>query len=220
MITELDAVKYSDYSEWKPEDYLSEYYSELMPDEQFAMEFLADWAGKTPFAPTALEFGCGPTVHHLFPIAQVAGEIHMAEYLSSNREAVQDWIDRKPGAHNWDEFARETLRLRGHESPGMDEIQQVQDEARRRITAILPGDAFDPDPLGAGAARFVSAGHEPLLRGGGVDGSRQMVRLHAQYPEPGRARRNGVPVRVRRGEPLLRRRPQLPPAPASRPTTP
>ena len=148
MITETESVEYSDYSEWLPEDYLTEYYSELMPDEQFAMEFLADWAGKTPYAPTALEFGCGPTVHHLFPIAKAAGEIHMAEYLASNRQAVQDWIDRKPNAHNWDEFAKETLRLHGVDAPTTQEIAQVQDEARRRITAILPGDAFDQDPLG------------------------------------------------------------------------
>ncbi|BDI31903.1 hypothetical protein CCAX7_39540 [Capsulimonas corticalis] len=148
MITETEKVVYSDYSDWKPEDYLTEYYSELMPDEQFAMEFLADWADKTPYAPIAVEFGCGPTVHHLFPIAHVAGEIHMAEYLASNRQAVQDWVDRKASAHNWDEFAKETLRLRGEDSPTPAQIERVQDDARQRITAIIPGNAFDTDPLG------------------------------------------------------------------------
>ncbi|MCW3061620.1 MAG: hypothetical protein JWQ02_3441 [Capsulimonas sp.] len=149
MMTELETVEYADYSEWKPEDYLTDYYSELMPDEQFAMEFLADWADRTPHTPLAVEFGCGPTVHHLFPMAQLADEIHMAEYLASNRQAVQDWIDRKPNAHNWDEFAAEAVRLRGVASPTPEQIQEVQDEARRRVTAIFPGDAFDSDPLGA-----------------------------------------------------------------------
>jgi hypothetical protein len=42
--------------------------------------------------PVALEFGCGPTVHHAFPLVNVAGEVHMAEFLASNRAQIEKWL--------------------------------------------------------------------------------------------------------------------------------
>lgn len=37
-----------DYSDWEPQDYLAEYYQEVMPDEQFALEFLVESLQKMP----------------------------------------------------------------------------------------------------------------------------------------------------------------------------
>lgn len=53
-----------------------------MADEKFALKFLVEAMQKMPIIPAALDFGCGPTVHHLFPLVPKVQEMHMAEYLA------------------------------------------------------------------------------------------------------------------------------------------
>jgi hypothetical protein len=148
MTTSAPAIEYAPYTEWKPEDYLNEYYSEVMPDERFAMEFLVESLAKTEPVSVAVEFGCGPTVHHMLPMATKATEIHMAEYLENNRQEVEKWLAKAPNSHNWHDFTLETLRLEGIENPTPEQIEERETLARQRVKCVLPGDAFDADPLG------------------------------------------------------------------------
>lgn len=148
MATATPPVAYSSYNEWKAEDYLTDYYAEVMPDERFAIEFLVEALSKTDSVPLALEFGCGPTVHHMLPMVPKAGEIHMAEFLANNRVEVEKWLASQPGSHNWNEFTRETLHLEGIENPTQEQIDEREAQARQRVTCVLPGDAFDANPLG------------------------------------------------------------------------
>ena len=46
-----------------------DYYLEVQPDEQATMRFLSEAAALVGDVPLLLEFGCGPTVHHLLPFA-------------------------------------------------------------------------------------------------------------------------------------------------------
>jgi hypothetical protein len=64
MTAVLPEIQIADYSEWEPKDYLADYYREIAPDERYAMEFLVESLRRTPEVPVALEFGCGPTLHH------------------------------------------------------------------------------------------------------------------------------------------------------------
>jgi hypothetical protein len=148
MATVNPAVEYSSYTDWKAEDYLKDYYSEVMPDEQFAMEFLIESLRKTAPVDIAVEFGCGPTVHHTLPMIPYAKEIHMAEFLEGNRAEVEKWLAHAPGAHDWTEFTRETLRLEGNDNPSEEQIREREAAARRQVTKVSPGDAFDTNPLG------------------------------------------------------------------------
>jgi hypothetical protein len=75
-------------------------------------------------------------------------EIHLAEYLPANREEVKRWIEEKDGAHDWQAFAAETLRLEGNPSPTDFEVREREQQTRQRITCLLPGDAGDVHPLG------------------------------------------------------------------------
>jgi hypothetical protein len=150
-VQQTEDVQYAEYTEWKPEDYLTDYYSEVMPDERFALEALVDWVrmlGPEPI-PVALEFGCGPTVHHLFPVAPYIRDIHMAEYLESNRGEVERWLRGQAGAHNWSAFTSLTLQLEGNASPTEGQIAAREQELRSRVSRVLPGDARDPNPMGA-----------------------------------------------------------------------
>jgi SAM-dependent methyltransferase len=148
MATKQSEIHYADWCEWEPKAYLAEYYVEVMPDEQFAMEFLVESLRKTPPVSVALDFGCGPTVHHIFPVVPQAQGIHLAEYLPANRAAVERWLAGRDDAHDWRPFTRETLRLEGNPQPTEAEVEAREQEARARITCVLPGDAGDADPLG------------------------------------------------------------------------
>jgi hypothetical protein len=148
MTTQQSEVQYADWSEWQPQEYLTEYYTEVMPDERFAMEFIVESLRKVGPVPVALDFGCGPTVHHVFPLVPKAEEIHLAEYLAGNRAAVEAWVAGQENAHDWLAFSQETLRLEGSADVAEPAARAREEEIRQRITQVLPGDAGDTDPLG------------------------------------------------------------------------
>jgi hypothetical protein len=148
------APAFAPWSEWKPEEYLHEYYRDVEPDERFLLEFLVEVMGELPPVPVALDFGCGPTVHRLFPLVPRAQEFHLAEYLPVNRDAVSRWAAGRPGAHDWSLFARETLRLEGGLEPADGQVRAREQAARERITRILSADAGDRDPLGPARRGF------------------------------------------------------------------
>ncbi len=147
---------FSDYSAWDPKQYLAEYYAEVMPDEKFALEFLVEAARRVPAETSMmLEFGCGPTVHHLFPLVGRVAEIHLAEYHPGNRAEIENWLKGKPGAPNWLDFASETLALENGGAAALNADAQAREElVRARVTRVLPGDAFDANPLGANRRGF------------------------------------------------------------------
>src|SRR5690242_10492714 len=153
-MTKSADIEYASWSEWEPKDYLSEYYNEVMPDERFAMEFLVESLCKMPSVPVALDFGAGPTVHHIFPLAPKVAEIHLAEYLPANRAEIEKWLARYDDAHDWHAFALETLRLEGYSAPTSADVAAREQKTRTRITRILPADAGNTDPLGIACREF------------------------------------------------------------------
>jgi hypothetical protein len=139
---------YSEFDEWSAKDYLSEYYSSVMADERFALEFLVDSMRAMPSVPLGLDIGCGPCVHHVFPLLPKVQEVHLADYVAGNREQIRIWLDRSHAAHDWRPFATETLRLeRGSPASGA-EVRTRETLARARITEVLPTDIRAADPLG------------------------------------------------------------------------
>lgn len=154
MTAVLPEIQIADYSEWEPKDYLADYYREIAPDERYAMEFLVESLRRTPEVPVALEFGCGPTLHHALPLAAKAREVHLAEYLAGNRDEVRRWLENSPGAHDWREFSVYTLQLEGVREPTDAEAAARERMVRERVTALTPGDAHDADPLGPARRGF------------------------------------------------------------------
>jgi hypothetical protein len=146
--THAAEVEYSQWEEWNPADYNKEYYSEITLDGRYLMEWVVESVAASPPVDVALEFGSGPTVLHLFPLVAKANEIHVAEYLPVNREEVQRWVRNDPGTHNWRQFTTEFLHMEGNTEPTDAEAQAREDEVRRRITQVMPGDAGLDDPLG------------------------------------------------------------------------
>ncbi len=145
---------YSDWNEWNPRDYIAEYYSEVIPDCRFAMEWLLDSLADTPPVDQALEFGSGPIPVFTFPLSLRAREIHIAEYLEVNRRELSNWVENTSDAHDWLHFSQEMLRLQGHPLATEAQARAIESATRARIKSIEGGDAHQKDPLGADKRGF------------------------------------------------------------------
>jgi hypothetical protein len=142
-------------TDWKPAEYLEDYYRDVEPDELATIAFFVDaLQGERPAGP-ALVFGAGPTLHHAFPVTRKATEIHCGDYLPANLAEIRRWIDRDPGAHDWRAFVGHALACEGLADPSPADIARREEATRALITRLLPVDLRLADPLmGAAAAGY------------------------------------------------------------------
>jgi hypothetical protein len=142
---------------WDPGRYLDEYYREVQADEQHTIRFLVEALRDTPPGQTVLIFGTGPTLHHVFPVAGRAAEIHLTDYLEGNLGEIRRWLERDPGAHDWRPFVRYTLQCEGLESPTPQQVEKREERTRTTVTRLLTADARHPRPLADQYDTVVSA---------------------------------------------------------------
>ena len=144
-------------TDWDPGRYLAEYYSEVQADEQHTIRFMVEALRDTPTGQTVLIFGTGPTLHHAFPVAGRAAEIHLADYLERNLDEIRRWLRRDPGAHDWRPFVRYTLQCEGIDSPTPEQVEQREERTRTTVTSMLTADARRRPPLDSEYDAVVSA---------------------------------------------------------------
>ncbi len=147
-------IEYTAYKNLDPKEYLAEYYTNIIFDEQLCLEFLTDSLRKISPISVVLEFGSGPVVSHLIPLTAKAQEIHVADYLAGNRAEIEKWITKEPDAYNWRPFTLEILRLESNSSPTEAEAEKREQQTRDRITEVLFCDLTQPDPLGSQRREF------------------------------------------------------------------
>lgn len=141
---------------WAPAEYLADYYSAVAIDEQDTIAFFAEAARRMPPGEPALVFGVGPTLHHVFPIATRASEIHLGDYLRCNLDEISRWIRKDKGAHDWQPFVSYTLRCEGMPDPARRDILDREQLTRAKITTLLEVDIRNDLPL-ADAQRCYAA---------------------------------------------------------------
>jgi NNMT/PNMT/TEMT family len=147
-------IEYTAYKNLVPKDYLAEYYTNIILDEQLCLEFLTDSLRKISPISVALDFGSGPVVSHLIPLTAKAEEIHVAEYLADNRAEIKKWITKQADAYNWRTFTLEILRLEGNSNPTDAEAEKREQQTRDRITEVLFCDLNQADSLGSEKREF------------------------------------------------------------------
>ncbi len=138
--------------EWIPREYLRQYYSQdFIPDDEEAIyqRLIAYLQRRRRTFARVLEFGCGPTVHHLTPLAPWAGEIHLADYLSENLAEVNRWLRDEAEAFNWDINVRRALEIETSRAVTAEEIEARKQLIRNKVTALKPCDVRHAQPLGA-----------------------------------------------------------------------
>jgi len=136
------------FNQWSPAAYLATYYAKVEPEERHTLRFLVREARNLAPGATVLEFGVGPTLHHLLPLAPHVARIHVADLLPANLEAVRQWCVEEPGAFDWSAFTREVLLYEGIRRPSGQEIDTRERLTRERLTLRLVGDARHRHPLG------------------------------------------------------------------------
>ncbi|MGO4841693.1 hypothetical protein AB4144_56470, partial [Rhizobiaceae sp. 2RAB30] len=95
----------------------------------------------------ALVFGVGPTLHHVFAMAERASEIHLGDYLRCNLDEISRWIRKEKGAHDWQPFVSHTLRCEGAADPSCMDVHAREQLTRAKITTLLAVDMRNDPPL-------------------------------------------------------------------------
>jgi len=149
----LDAFE----TDWVPREYLTDYYSEVEPDEVETIAFFVDAMRQADRDEPVLYFGVGPTLHHVFLAADRASEIHLADYLPANLREIERWLSREPDAHDWSAFVRYTLEREGARTPSDVDVAAREQRTREKITRLLTADARDPEPLPQRYSTVISA---------------------------------------------------------------
>jgi hypothetical protein len=138
------------FSEWQPSAYLRHYCATVADDERATLRFLVEELAAYGPARRALDFGAGPTLHHLLPVAALAGEIDVADLLDANLDEIRRWLRGAPNAHDWGHFTRAVLGFEGRAADAQ-AVSRREHLLRRRIRRLQCADASRPDPLGADA---------------------------------------------------------------------
>jgi hypothetical protein len=90
--------------DWVPKEYLTNYYTAIDADERHTIAFLVDAVRSCQPGEPILLFGVGPTLHHVFPVACRASEIHLGDYLPANLSEIERWIAREHQTQCWRPF--------------------------------------------------------------------------------------------------------------------
>ncbi|MBI1760811.1 MAG: hypothetical protein HYR56_05170 [Acidobacteria bacterium] len=147
---------------WDARAYLRHYYSQaFIPDDEEAIyqrlipyfqqrgQQRAQHGGRR-FA-RALDFGCGPTLHHLNLLAPWADELHAADYLPGNLQEIQRWLRAEPEAHDWDLKIRRVIEVETQAAVTDAMLAARKALLRQRLTTLKPCDVRQADPLGDGS---------------------------------------------------------------------
>jgi len=135
-----------DWNSWNPKLYLDMYFNHLGDDSFAAWRFLISAFKKIKAPVPILDFGSGPTIFSVIPMAPYATEIHMCEYLESNRNEVSDWLIGKPDAFDWSSCIKEVLILEGKKGTPM-EVKERENLIKKKVTKVIECDASKTFPL-------------------------------------------------------------------------
>lgn len=138
----------STWKKWDAKQYLLDFYGgNVSTDEIETISFLAQLAKNNP-QHRVLDFGCGPTLHHIFPFVPYVSEIHVADLLKSNLFEVSKFINNDSDAHNWDKYIEYALICEGNKKPNTGAIAERRLATSQKITKVIEADAREVDPMG------------------------------------------------------------------------
>ena len=144
-----DATSRDQYvAHFDPQRYLSQYYShhQLAADDAELFRIMSSWLKSIGRVfDSALDVGCGPTIHNTFAIAPYARRIELADFLPANLAEVRKWLDDAPDAHDWDPLFRGVLECQGVETSQLEARKALY---RSRVSALRSCDLHKPNPLG------------------------------------------------------------------------
>ncbi len=146
----------ADYGEWRARDYYKTYYSEVvLPDEQRVLAYQIDVmrAASARFG-TALEYGCGPTLHRAIAAAPYVFRMDMSDWLADNLVCVRDWLNDEPSNADWNRFSRYVMACEERKRIDSTAVRAREQKTRKTIRDLYVSDARWRHPLGPERERF------------------------------------------------------------------
>lgn len=140
-------TKTKTFFEFKPYEYLSHYYNNIGPENDFLLRALVTAYKQIKRKKSLLIFGSGPTIYSSIPASAWVKEIFFAEYLSENLDEVRKWIQKDKDAFNWDNYISGSLKYEGKKTSKV-AVCNRRNLIQKKTQDYLFCDARDEFPLG------------------------------------------------------------------------
>ncbi|XP_077161293.1 nicotinamide N-methyltransferase-like isoform X2 [Paroedura picta] len=92
---------------------------------------------------TLIDIGSGPSIYQLLSACECFQEIIATDYTDQNREEMQRWLRKEPGAFDWSPYVKYVCELEGDR----EKWAQKEEKLRRAIKQVLKCDVTQPNPL-------------------------------------------------------------------------
>nr|XP_056716364.1 nicotinamide N-methyltransferase-like [Euleptes europaea] len=131
-------------------DYLETYYT-FSPEKEaenalatFTMKNLhKSFFGGGLKGDTLIDIGSGPTIYQFLSACEFFREIIASDYTDQNREEMQRWLKKEPGAFDWSPVVKYVCELEGDR----EKWAQKEEKVRSSIKQVLKCDVTQPNPL-------------------------------------------------------------------------
>uniref|UniRef100_A0A8C5WW90 Nicotinamide N-methyltransferase n=1 Tax=Laticauda laticaudata TaxID=8630 RepID=A0A8C5WW90_LATLA len=133
-----------------PKDFLESYYtlsSGNNAESDFLIFFLKNlhkiFTSGDIKGDTLVDIGSGPSIYHFLFACESFREIIATDYTDQNREEMQRWLRKEPGAFDWTPIMKYVCELEGDG----EKWPEKEEKVRRAIKQVLKCDVTKPKPL-------------------------------------------------------------------------
>ncbi|KAJ6651700.1 hypothetical protein lerEdw1_020702, partial [Lerista edwardsae] len=135
---------------FSPKDYMETFYS-FRPEKEAENAFLSFSLKSLHQAftldgikgDTLIDIGCGPCIHQHLSACGSFREIIATDYTDQNREELQRWLRKEPGAFDWSPVVKYVCELEGDR----EKWAEKEELLRGTIKQVLKSDVTLPNPL-------------------------------------------------------------------------
>nr|XP_005549926.2 indolethylamine N-methyltransferase [Macaca fascicularis] len=133
-----------------PRDYLATYYSfdgSPSPEAEI-LKFNLECLHKT-FGPgglqgdTLIDIGSGPTIYQVLAACESFQDITLSDFTDRNREELEKWLKKEPGAYDWTPVVKFACELEGNSG----RWEEKEEKLRAAVKRVLKCDVHLGNPL-------------------------------------------------------------------------
>jgi hypothetical protein len=121
---------------FSPKEYLYTYFGPrkpIYPDEEVIANYQKQFLHGKKFE-RAIEVGAGPVLYHaIITTPHVERELVITDYIQTNLDEIQKWLDNKKDAFDWDFHIRQLLQLVQGRMVTKEEISERKKEMRKKM---------------------------------------------------------------------------------------
>ncbi|XP_059576030.1 nicotinamide N-methyltransferase isoform X2 [Alligator mississippiensis] len=92
---------------------------------------------------TLIDIGSGPTIYQLLSACEKFNEIIVSDYADRNRQELEKWLKKEPGAFDWTPVVKYVCELEGQR----EKWAEKEEKLRKKVKQVLKCDVRKPNPL-------------------------------------------------------------------------